>query len=98
MDAAIDGSVAPEPLSADMASAWMLGSDVTYLNHGSFGARPRAVYEHQSALHLAFEQQPVQSIVAEMEALLPSIRARLATFVGTSAERVDLVSLSLIHI
>ena len=84
--------LAPEPLEAGMASAWMLGPDVTYLNHGSFGARPRAVYEHQSSLLDDFERQPVQSIVADTEAVLPSIRERLADFIGTTPDRLDLVA------
>ena len=75
-----------------MASAWMLGSDVTYLNHGSFGARPRAVYEHQCSLRNDFERQPVQSIVADTEAVLPSIREHLADFIGTTPDRLDLVA------
>ena len=88
----IETTVAPCPLEDDIAASWMLCPDVTYLNHGSFGARPRAVYEHQAQLRLDFERQPVQSIVAEMEELLPSIRARLAAFIGSSADRVDLVA------
>ncbi len=84
--------LAPEPLEAGMASAWMLGSDVTYLNHGSFGARPRAVYEHQCSLRNDFERQPVQSIVADTEAVLPSIREHLADFIGTTPDRLDLVA------
>ncbi|MEE2718885.1 MAG: aminotransferase class V-fold PLP-dependent enzyme, partial [Planctomycetota bacterium] len=67
--------LAPEPLEAGMASAWMLGPDVTYLNHGSFGARPRAVYEHQSSLLDEFERQPVQSIVADTEAVNSILRS-----------------------
>lgn len=74
-----------------MDSCWMLGSDVVFLNHGSFGARPKAVFDHHSSLLLRFEQQPVQTIVAEMEQLLPSIRDSLSSFLKVSSDRIDLV-------
>lgn len=82
----------PAPLHEDMGALWMLGSDVTFLNHGSFGARPTAVHEHQEALRRQVERQPIQSIDADMVELMPSIRSSLASFLGTVPERLDLVA------
>ena len=38
-----------------MREAWTLDPDVTFLNHGSFGACPRAALEVQSALRAQME-------------------------------------------
>lgn len=69
----------------------MLGQDVTYLNHGSFGARPVAIHEHQEALRRQVELQPIQGIDGDMYELMPSIRDSLATFLGAKREHLDLV-------
>lgn len=78
-------------LSAPAAapSLWPLDSDVTFLNHGSFGSCPRAVLEVQQQFRERLERQPVAFLVRELECLLDEARGALATFVG--ADPQDLV-------
>lgn len=64
------------------ADRWTLDPDVTFVNHGSFGACPRAVLEYQSALRARMERQPVQFLARELEGRLDEARAALAAFVG----------------
>ncbi|MFN8549560.1 MAG: aminotransferase class V-fold PLP-dependent enzyme [Candidatus Eisenbacteria bacterium] len=68
---------------------WALDPEVTFLNHGSFGACPRAVLEAQSRFRAQLESEPVRFFVRELEPLLESSRATLADFVGASPD--DLV-------
>ena len=60
---------------------WWLDPQITFLNHGSFGACPKAVLDHQTALRRRLEREPVAFMVRELESLLDKARAALARFV-----------------
>jgi isopenicillin-N epimerase len=70
-------------------SHWQLDPRVIFLNHGSFGACPRAILALQQRLRERMERQPVQFFVRDLEGLLDEARASLAAFIGGRAE--DLV-------
>ncbi|MHC4776090.1 MAG: aminotransferase class V-fold PLP-dependent enzyme, partial [Planctomycetota bacterium] len=50
----------PEALGADLRSLWELDPSVVFLNHGSFGATPRAVLEAQAGWRRRLEANPVE--------------------------------------
>jgi isopenicillin-N epimerase len=70
---------------------WLLDPGITFLNHGSFGACPRAVLKFQHALQARLERQPVQFLVREVEGLLDETRRELARFVNAGADDLVLV-------
>lgn len=80
-------AAAPNP----WAHLWPLDPDVAFLNHGSFGACPSAILEHQSALRLRLEREPVDFLVRELPGLLAAARASLAGFVGADPDDVVFV-------
>ncbi len=49
-----------------MRSEWLLDRDVTYLNHGTVGATPRRVLEHQRAITDEIERQPAKFMLREL--------------------------------
>ena len=69
-------------------SHWSLDSEITFLNHGSFGACPKAVLDRQQQLRAQLEREPVRFFEDELEPLLDAARRELAAFVG--ADPTDL--------
>jgi isopenicillin-N epimerase len=65
-----------------MKERWLLDPGIVFLNHGSFGATPRAVLAVQDVYRARLEQEPVRFLVRELEPLLDAARARLAAFLG----------------
>jgi isopenicillin-N epimerase len=76
----------PLPSPAPAAAQWTLDERVVFLNHGSFGATPRVVLEHQSELRAELEREPVHWFVRRYQDLLDEARERVAAFVGADPE------------
>lgn len=67
---------------------WALDPDVVFLNHGSFGACPRAVLEAQAELRAEMEREPVRFFTEALEPRIDAARREAAAFVG--ADPADL--------
>lgn len=76
-------------MTPDYRSLWYLDPSVAYLNHGSYGACPRAVLEQQRSLQLEMEREPVDFLSRRLPERLHAARAALGGFVG--ADPADLV-------
>jgi isopenicillin-N epimerase len=68
---------------------FLLDPDVTYLNHGSFGACPRAVFERYQEWQRELEREPVVFLARRLDGLLAEARASLGEYVGADPD--DLV-------
>ena len=68
---------------------WALAPGTVFLNHGSFGACPRAILELQAELRGRMEAEPVQFLWRRYDEQLEVSRAAVARFVG--AKPRDLV-------
>ncbi|MEA2414158.1 MAG: isopenicillin-N epimerase [Thermoanaerobaculia bacterium] len=74
-----------------MKEHWLLDPTITFLNHGSFGAAPKAVLAKQNELRTQLEREPVRFMVRELEPLLDEARAVLAEFVGADPAAIAFV-------
>lgn len=77
----------PAELAA-LADLYLLRRDITFLNHGSYGACPRPVFEKYQALQRELEAQPVEFLGRRLRGLLEEARVTLGEFLGTSANNV----------
>jgi isopenicillin-N epimerase len=71
------------------AEKFMLRPGIAFLNHGSFGACPRPVFEVFQSWQRELEDQPVEFLSRRLRELLAEARAQLAAYVG--AQPHDLV-------
>lgn len=75
-----------------MRAHFLLDPEVTFLNHGSFGACPREVLEVQRRFQDQLEREPVRFFQHELPALLAEARAALAAVLGARADDLAFVA------
>lgn len=71
---------------------WTLDPDVTFLNHGSFGAAPRPVLEEQARWRARLEAQPVDFLVRRYDSYVAEARAAVASFLGADPDGLAFVA------
>jgi len=74
---------------AQLREEFLLDPDIVFLNHGSFGACPRAVFERYQEWQRELERRPVEFLGRRIKGLLAEARAVLAAYVHTDPD--DLV-------
>ncbi len=81
-------------MATNLSRHFLLDPDVVFLNHGSFGACPRPVFEDYQRWQLKLEHQPVEFLDGRrgLEANLRASRTALAAELGTAPDNVAQVS------
>lgn len=82
----------PAALEADLRARWMLKEGVAFLNHGSFGATPRVVFEAHERWRRRLEEEPVELLGRQCHALLRGVRDEVGKVLGMKAEDFGLVT------
>jgi isopenicillin-N epimerase len=80
---------APSP--EELRREFLLDPEVAFLNHGSFGACPRPVFERYQAWQRELEREPIDFLDRRLPALLDDARGTLAAYVGCSADDLAFV-------
>jgi isopenicillin-N epimerase len=73
-------------------SPWRLEGDVSFLNHGGFGACPEPVLEAQRAWRDRMERQPVRFLARELEPELDAARHEVAIFLNADPDGLAFVT------
>jgi isopenicillin-N epimerase len=68
-----------------MKSQFHLDPNITFLNHGSFGACPKPVFEEYQRLQLELENEPVYFIQKKQAEYLKIAKVSLAKYMGCQA-------------
>jgi isopenicillin-N epimerase len=75
-----------------MRERFLLDPEIAFLNHGSFGAAPRPVFEIYQAWQRQLEQEPVVFVACRVNTLLDAARAQLAGYVNAGADDISFVT------
>jgi len=73
------------PSAEAFRDLFMLDPEVTFLNHGSFGAVPRPVFEFQTELRRELEREPVLFLARRLEGRLAKVRESIARYVNAES-------------
>ena len=71
---------------------FLLDPEVTYLNHGAYGATPRPVFESYQRWQRELEREPVDFLSRNSTERLAASRQRLADYVGTARDNLVYVN------
>jgi len=74
---------------AQLRHEFLLDPDVVFLNHGSYGACPRPVFERYQEWQLELERRPVEFLGRRLDTLLAEARAAFGEYVNADPD--DLV-------
>src|SRR3972149_6078640 len=74
--------------SFSLREQFLLRPDVVFLNHGSYGACPRPVFEAYQAWQLELERQPVEFMGRRFNDLMLAAREALGAYLGAAADDV----------
>ncbi len=73
-------------------SPWLLEPDISFLNHGSFGACPEPVLEAQRAWRERMEREPARFLDRELEGHLDQARRDVAALLGADPDGLAFVA------
>jgi len=82
------------PFGNSVINQWGLDPTVVFLNHGSFGARPKSVIEAQHQRRLDYERQPLAWLDPERggKPAIAKAKQALAGFIKTNPENTGFVT------
>jgi isopenicillin-N epimerase len=82
----------PMPLRPGLRSEWLLDERIAFLNHGSFGAVPRVVFDEQTAWRLRIEAEPIEYLGRRAQELVAAAKQPLGEWLGMAGEDFGLVT------
>ena len=75
-------------MGESLRKEFLLDPEVTFLNHGSFGACPRTVMAEYQRWQTELERRPVEFLDRRFEERMEWARGRLATYIGANIDDI----------
>lgn len=82
----------PTPIQPGLRDRWMLKQGVAFLNHGSFGALPREVFEAQEQWRRRIEAEPIEILGRQCAALIEEAKAPVGKWLGMRTQDFGFVA------
>lgn len=79
-------------MNSTLGELFLLRPDIIFLNHGSFGACPRPVFEAYQRWQRELETQPVEFLGRRFDDLMHTARTALAGFIKCNADDIVYVT------
>lgn len=71
---------------ANIKDQFLLNDEITFLNHGSFGACPKPIFDTYQQYQLMLEKEPIQFITKTGVKLLAESKTALANYLNCDAD------------
>ncbi len=82
----------PKPLRENLAAEFALDPSIAFLNHGSFGARPRQILESQNKRRAEFEARPIEWLDRRRHDMIEAAKQKLGSFIGMTPANFGFVT------
>src|SRR5258706_5541359 len=82
----------PSPLRPGLRAQWLLDDRTTFLNHGSFGAMPRCVFDEQNRWRQRIEAEPVELLGRGAPELIAAAKQPIGQWLGMRNEDFGFVT------
>ena len=80
------------PSRNELSKHWILDPNITFLNHGSFGACPKLILDEQTKLRRSLESDPVTFMESTVRELWAESLVRLSKFINADSEGMTFVT------
>ena len=80
------------PSRSKLSKYWILDPNITFLNHGSFGACPKLILDEQTKLRTILESDPVTFMESTARELWAESLVRLSKFINADSEGMTFVT------
>ena len=80
------------PSRSELSKHWILDPNITFLNHGSFGACPKLILDKQTKLRTSLESDPVTFMESTARELWAESLVRLSKFINADSEGMTFVT------
>ena len=80
------------PSRSELSKYWILDPNITFLNHGSFGACPKLILDEQTKLRTILESDPVTFMESTARELWAESLVRLSKFINADSEGMTFVT------
>ena len=80
------------PSRSELSKHWILDPNITFLNHGSFGACPKLILDEQTKLRTSLESDPVTFMESTARELWAQSLVKLSKFINADSEGMTFVT------